>query len=58
MADEKIPQRDNKDAESGQPVQLDREPGKESEGGQSQRPMTDRPDQPSGGQQHEGGQKR
>jgi len=72
MADNKnLDKKDNKDAESGEPVQLD----KEQQGGQQQRPQG-QPGQPGqqqggqqrpqgqpgqqqqGGQQHEGGQKR
>jgi hypothetical protein len=62
--------KENKDAESGEPVQLDKD--KEQEGGQPQRPPQQpgqqqggqpqrppqQPDQQQGGQQHEGGQKR
>lgn len=67
MADDKM--KDNKDAESGEPVQLDKDqqhqqggqparpqqgqPGQQQPGGQPQRPQH----QPGGGQ-HEGGQKR
>jgi hypothetical protein len=62
--------KDNKDAESGEPVQLDKD--QQHEGGEPQRPMDkpgqqqggqpqrppQQPDQQQGGQQHEGGQKR
>ena len=53
MADEKI-NKDNKDAESGEPVQLDKD---QQQGGQQQKPQQ-QPGQQQGGQQHEGGQKR
>lgn len=64
--------KENKDAESGEPVQLDKDqqqggqpqrpqqqPGQQpgqQQGGQHQRPQ--QPGQQQGGQQHEGGQKR
>lgn len=48
--------KDNKDAESGEPVQLDKD--QQQQGGQPQKPK-DKPGQQQGGQQqHEGGQKR
>jgi hypothetical protein len=49
--------KENKDAESGEPVQLD----KDQQDGQQQRPQQrpqQQPGQQQGGQQHEGGQKR
>ena len=53
--------KENKDAESGEPVQLDKD--MPQEGGQQPRPQPQQPGQQSGGQhqagqQHEGGQKR
>jgi hypothetical protein len=71
MANDKMnPQKDNKDAESGEPVQLDKDqprpqgnPGQQ-QGGQPQRPQPEpgqqaQPgQQQGGGVQHEGGQKR
>ncbi|HXU89300.1 MAG TPA: tRNA epoxyqueuosine(34) reductase QueG [Methylomirabilota bacterium] len=69
MADDKMKQ-NNKDAESGEPVQLDKEqqggqqnrpqqqPGQQ-QGGQQNRPHPQQqPGQQQAGQQHEGGQKR
>jgi hypothetical protein len=47
--------KENKDAESGEPVQLDKD--KEQQGGQ-QKPPQPQPGQQQGGQQQEGGQKR
>ena len=58
MADKIDPKKDNKDAESGQPVQLD----EEQQGGERvepQQPAEARPPQPQpGGQQAGGGLKR
>ena len=52
--------KENKDAESGEPVQLDKED--QQGGGQQQRPQQQpgqqQGGQQQGGQQHEGGQKR
>lgn len=51
--------KENKDAESGEPVQLDKD---KQQGGQQQRPQQQpgqqQGGQQQGGQQHEGGQKR
>jgi hypothetical protein len=65
MTDKINPQNDNKDAESGEPVQLDKDqPRPENQPGQQQgqqgqpaRPQQ-QPDQQKGDMQHEGGQKR
>jgi hypothetical protein len=66
MADKIDPRKDNKDAESGEPVQLDKD---QQQGGQ-QRPQQQQPGQQQGGERmphqpgqpggepHEGGQKR
>ena len=58
MADDKM--KENKDAQSGEPVQLDKEQ-QGGQGGQQNRPQQQPGQQQGGqhgGQQHEGGQKR